>query len=163
MLPTEALAFQRAHAIVTQQMRAGGGHQVNTGSLVAMAILPRLIRYRDAPTYLGMDRNRFNAEVRGFVTEIPIGVQGVAFDRLELDTWADQYKACNGRPGRKKGNSIWDVKGRRVSTNVAVFGTSTSASAGGEFARALTRLASKKLNASSRNSQKESGKQVSME
>ena len=28
--------------------------------------LPRIIRFRDAPHYLGMDRNRFNAEVRPF-------------------------------------------------------------------------------------------------
>ena len=26
--------------------------------------LPRILRFRDAPAYLGMDRNRFNAEVR---------------------------------------------------------------------------------------------------
>lgn len=26
-------------------------------------LLPRLIRFRDAPAYLGMDRNRFNSEV----------------------------------------------------------------------------------------------------
>jgi hypothetical protein len=44
-------------------------------------LLPRLIRLRDAPFYQGMDRNRFNAEVRPFLTEIPIGDQGVAFDR----------------------------------------------------------------------------------
>jgi len=25
---------------------------------------PRIIRFKDAPRYLGMDRNRFNAEVR---------------------------------------------------------------------------------------------------
>ena len=43
--------------------------------------LPRIIRFRDAPAYLGMDRNRFNAEVRPHVTEIPIGKQGVGFDR----------------------------------------------------------------------------------
>lgn len=48
-------------------------------------ITPRLIRLRDAPAYLGMDRNRFNAEVRPCLTEIPIGKQGIAFDRLELD------------------------------------------------------------------------------
>jgi hypothetical protein len=118
-----------------------------TGSHVAMTILPRLIRYRDVPRYLGMDRNRFNTEVRGSLTEVPIGVQGIAFDRLELDEWVDQYIASNGRPGRKKG-SIWDAKERRVSSNVAVSGTSTSASAGGEFVKALTRLASKKQNAS---------------
>lgn len=67
-----------------------------------MKILPRFIRFRDAPTYLGMDRNRFNAEVRRELTEIPIGTQGVAFDRLELDAWAEQHKCRNGRPGRAK-------------------------------------------------------------
>ena len=46
-------------------------------------IAPRIIRFRDAPHYLGMDRNRFNAEVRPFLTEIPIGTQGIGFDRLE--------------------------------------------------------------------------------
>ena len=65
------------------------------------AILPRLIRLRDAPAYLGMDRNRFNAEVRPGLTEVPIGAQGIAFDRLELDAWVDDYVARNGRPPRK--------------------------------------------------------------
>jgi predicted DNA-binding transcriptional regulator AlpA len=63
---------------------------------------PRLIRFRDAPRYLGMDRNRFNIEVRPRVTEVRIGRQGVAFDRLELDAWVDDYLACNGRPLRKE-------------------------------------------------------------
>ena len=62
-------------------------------------LLPRLIRLRDAPYYLGMDRNRFNAEVWRSLTQIPIGKQGVAFDRLDLDAWADDYKRRNGRPG----------------------------------------------------------------
>jgi hypothetical protein len=48
---------------------------------------PRLLRYRDAPGYLGMDRNRFNREVRPYVTEIPIGRQGIAFDRLEEERY----------------------------------------------------------------------------
>ncbi len=60
-------------------------------------LLPRLIRFRNAPTYLGMDRNRFNTEVRPNLTEIPIGIQGIAFDRLELDAWVEQYKARSGR------------------------------------------------------------------
>lgn len=60
-------------------------------------LLPRLIRFRDAPDYLGMDRNRFNKEVRPFVTVIPIGIQGIAFDRLELDEWVVQYIERNGR------------------------------------------------------------------
>ena len=59
-------------------------------------ITPRLLRFRDAPRYLGMDRNRFNNEVRPHVTEIRIGRQGVAFDRLELDAWVDHYKTRNG-------------------------------------------------------------------
>ena len=44
-----------------------------------LQLLPRLIRLRDAHTYLGMDRNRFNAEARPYLTEIPIGRQGIAF------------------------------------------------------------------------------------
>ena len=36
-------------------------------------LLPRLIRFRDAPYYVGMDRNRFNPEVRPELTEIPLG------------------------------------------------------------------------------------------
>ena len=42
----------------------------------AWDIAPRIIRFRDAPHYLGMDRNRFNAEVRPYVTEVPIYKQG---------------------------------------------------------------------------------------
>ncbi len=40
---------------------------------------------RDAPAYLGMDKNRFNREVRPTLTTIPIGIQGLAFDRVDLD------------------------------------------------------------------------------
>ena len=42
-------------------------------------ILPRFIRLRDAPAYLGMDRHRFNSEVRPQLIEIPIGDQGISF------------------------------------------------------------------------------------
>ena len=60
-------------------------------------LLPRLVRLRDAPAYLGMDRNRFNNEVRPHLTNIPIGQQGIAFDRLELDAWVEDYISRNGR------------------------------------------------------------------
>jgi hypothetical protein len=106
-------------------------------------LLPRLIRVRDAPFYLGMDRNRFNAEVRPHLTEIPIGAQGIGFDRLELDAWFDEYAARNGRPARK-GNDTWDANRHPASSKGPVFGTSTNGSRGGEFARALDRLASRK-------------------
>ena len=62
-----------------------------------VVLLPRLVRLRDAPAYLGMDRNRFNREVRPHLTRIPIGQQGIAFDRLELDAWVEDYVSRNGR------------------------------------------------------------------
>lgn len=49
-----------------------------------MQLQPRLIRFRDAPFYLGVNRKLFNTEIRPTLTEIPIGKQGVAFDRLDL-------------------------------------------------------------------------------
>ena len=77
----------------------------STGTNVVL--LPRLVRLRDAPTYLGMDRNRFNNEVRLHLTNIPIGQQGIAFDRLELDAWVDDYVSRNGRPAARR-NKPWD-------------------------------------------------------
>jgi hypothetical protein len=112
-------------------------------------VQPRIIRFRDAPFYLGMDRGRFNAEVRPYLTEIPIGIQGIGFDRLELDAWLDDYKSRNGRPGRKGVNS-WDAREYPASSLGLVSGTSTSTSSGGEFARALERLGSKKQKGISR-------------
>jgi hypothetical protein len=106
-------------------------------------VQPRIIRFRDAPFYLGMDRNRFNAEVRPYLTEVPIGKQGVGFDRLELDAWVDEYVTRNGRPA-EKGVQQWGANRYPASSSVQGFGTSTSGSAGGEFAKALDQLASRK-------------------
>ena len=108
--------------------------------------LPRLLRLRDAPFYLGMDRNRFNADVRPYITEIPIGKQGIAFDRLELDAWVDQYRSCNGRPGQTKGDQLWDAKRPRDLSKGPVSGTSTNKLTDGEFARALELINSKRQN-----------------
>ena len=114
------------------------------------ALLPRFIRLRDTAFYLGMDRNRFNAEVRPYLTKIPIGRQGIAFDRLELDAWADQYKSRNGRPGRLHGERLWDAVGDRpASSKGRAFGTSTNGSKGGEFAKALAQIKSPKRSATS--------------
>jgi hypothetical protein len=84
------------------------------------ALLPRFIRVKFAPKYLGMDKNRFNDEVRPCLTEIPIGVQGIAFDRLELDAWAAQYKARYGRPAI--GGKLWDADTCRASETGAESG-----------------------------------------
>lgn len=54
-------------------------------------ILPRILRCRAAPSYLGMCKDEFNKTVRPYVREFRIGVQGVGFDRYELDDWVDAY------------------------------------------------------------------------
>ena len=106
---------------------------------------PRLVRFRDAPAYLGMDRNRFNREVRPHLTTIPIGRQGVAFDRLELDAWVDDYVSCNGRPAKR--SKTWDAKSHPVSKGEAVFGGSTRESKDtGEWQKAVARLISRRRN-----------------
>ena len=111
-------------------------------------IAPRILRFRDAPGYLGMDRNRFNAEVRPFITEVPIGKQGVGFDRLELDAWFEDYKSRNGRPALK-GVQPWDAIEYLASSRGPEPGMSISSSEGGAFARALERLKSKRPSGSS--------------
>jgi hypothetical protein len=107
-------------------------------------VQPRIIRFRDAPLYLGMDRNRFNDEVRPHVTEVPIGKQGIGFDRLELDAWVEDYISRNGRPGRAKGEQSWDANDSPASSGGPGSGTSISKFSDGEFAKALEQLASKK-------------------
>lgn len=109
------------------------------------AILPRLIRLRDAPSYLGMDPNRFNSEVRPYLTEVPVGKQGIGFDRLDLDAWFEDYKSRNGRPGKRKGvDKPWDARKSLVSSTGKGYGTSTKLSEEEEFAKALERAKSKK-------------------
>jgi len=93
----------------------------STGTTVVL--LPRLVRFRDAPAYLGMDRNRFNHEVRPFLTRIPIGQQGIAFDRLELDAWVEDYISRNGRPAKR--SETWDAENHPASTKEVEFGGST--------------------------------------
>jgi hypothetical protein len=66
---------------------------------------PRVIRFRDAPYYLGMDRNRFNAEVRPYLTEIPIGKQGVGFDGLNWTRGWTSMSPATGVPHRKEFSS----------------------------------------------------------
>ena len=89
-------------------------------------LLPRIVRLRDAPAYLGMDKNRFNEEVRPHLTEKAMGKRGIAFDRLELDAWTDRYFVGNGRseqpeelwndPNSPMGSSGVSGQARRVRT-----------------------------------------------
>jgi hypothetical protein len=110
----------------------------------AASLLPRLIRLRDAAYYLGMDKNRFNREVRPHVTEVRIGIQGIGFDRLELDRFADQYVARNGRPAAG-GKEPWDESAFQVSSVAVKSGTSTNASEVDDFRKALAKATSRRL------------------
>ena len=104
--------------------------------------LMRLYRLRDAPAYLGMDVNRFNVEVRPYLTEIPIGSQGIAFDRLEMDAWTDEYIARNGRPAERR--RLWDVENQQDSRKEAEFGGLTSRSMETGWSKAVERVTSQK-------------------
>ena len=103
-------------------------------------LAPRLIRFRDAPRYLGMDRNRFNAEVRPILTEIPIGARALPSTALNSTLGSTTIPSRNGRPGRSKGGQSWDARRCQASSSEAASGMSTSTSAGGAFARALAQL-----------------------
>ena len=109
-------------------------------------ILPRLIRLRDAPNYLGMDRNRFNAEVRPQLIKIPIGTQGIAFDRLDLDAWVEHYKKHSGRLSGINSRSMkpWDVQYHQVSSKEVKSGTSASKFTDVAFEKALVQCYSAK-------------------
>jgi predicted DNA-binding transcriptional regulator AlpA len=61
------------------------------------AVSPRLLRLHQAPAYLGMSRGVFNATVRPYLSEVRIGAQGVAFDRLDLDQWIEDHKRDHRR------------------------------------------------------------------
>jgi hypothetical protein len=126
------------------------------------ALLPRLIRLRDAPYFFGMDKNRFNREVRPLLTEIRVGKQGCAFDRLEMEAAAEDYKSRNGRPAAKR-SKPWDNPRRRVSSNVVGSGTSTRSSEEEEFARALARVTSDEPKSSLRGASTMSAKPASSE
>ena len=108
-------------------------------------MLPRLIRFRDAPHYLGMDKNRFNREVRPYLTEIRMGKQGIAFDRLDLDAWVEHYKQRNERPKSKRRIDLWqEPKKCQDSSNAETYGTSTKWSTAEGFAKVLAQVTSKK-------------------
>lgn len=107
---------------------------------------PRLIRFRDAPKYLGMDRHRFNREVRPFVRVIRIGKQGIAFDRLDLDAWVDQYMHRGERPLTERSSQLWDAKKHQASLKEETTGTLINGSQGSAFKNVLelTRLQKRK-------------------
>ncbi|WP_236535009.1 hypothetical protein [Pseudomonas tremae] len=127
----------------------------NKSAAQVAPILPRFIRAGDAYGYLGMCRDEFNKTVRPNVREFPIGKQGVGFDRLELDAWADAYveskaieKAANqdnNRPrSERRGDKIWRERQSPASTRKVASGKLTKSTGGSEFERALALVTGKK-------------------
>lgn len=77
-------------------------------------IQPRVIRAKDAPKYLGVDKNRFYLEIKPRLR--PVKMPGaksraIGYDRLELDAWWEEYKAV----GRSKEDE-WNAKSQTVSS-----------------------------------------------
>ena len=69
-----------------------------------------------------MDGNRFNKEVRPYLMNIRIGQQGIAFDRLDLDAWVDDYKKHSGRQAvtQLRSKLLWDAHERQAFINGAI-------------------------------------------
>ncbi|WP_239499344.1 hypothetical protein [Pseudomonas putida] len=131
----------------------------NATAAKASCIPPHFIRFMDAPGYFGICRDEFNKTVRPNVRELPIGKQDVAFDRIELDEWADAYiesksieKTANQdnnhprseRQGDAKGGKPWREKRSPVSTKRAESGKSTKFSEASAFEKALELVTGKK-------------------
>lgn len=108
-----------------------------------MELLPRVIRLKDAPKYVGLERHAFNQYVRPYVTQIPLGKRGIGFDRLDLEAWFQDHKQRNGIPATKindRRNSLWQKRERQDSINAKGSGTSTNNSSANDFATVLERL-----------------------
>ena len=131
----------------------------NRSAAQVAPILPRFIRAGEAYGYLGMCREEFNKTVRPNVREFPIGKQGVGFDRIELDEWADRYietmaieKAANQdnnrprseRQGDPKGGKPWRERRSLVSIKKVESGKSTKFSGVSDFEKALELVTGKK-------------------
>jgi len=110
---------------------------------MAMQLNPRFIRARDAHGYCGMARTLFNDTIRPKITVIPIGKQGIAFDRLEIDAALDEYKQCNGRPAEEGGRTTWVERKHPACPKGTTSGKSTRSSTEDDFAKALDLATSK--------------------
>jgi predicted DNA-binding transcriptional regulator AlpA len=116
-----------------------------------MQITPRVIRAKDAPAYLGMSRSVFNRDVKPYIASIPIGTQGIGYDRLELDRWLEHYKHRNERPAKSQpnlGGTLWqnDNIDDLVLTGITrrTVGLSTKNGKGNDYTSSLKRIAKMK-------------------
>jgi len=65
--------------------------------MAEIILMPRIVRIKDAPAYLGTNINYFNQHIRSDLSEFRVGDKGVGFDRLDLDRWVDDYVKEHGR------------------------------------------------------------------
>ena len=63
-----------------------------------MAFIPGIVRLRDAPYYLGMNKTFFRDSVQPYLTRIPIDKKGIGFSRLELDCWIAYARPLSVNP-----------------------------------------------------------------
>ncbi|WP_371360149.1 hypothetical protein [Pseudomonas sp. KT_2_4] len=125
----------------------------------AQQLIPRFIRAKEAPGYLGMCRAIFDETVRPFVSEFPIGGRGVGFDRQELDDWATAYVEAKAidkkgateqqspRSERQKGDKSWRENRSQASPKGKVSGISTRKSTENDFTKALELVTGRKRSA----------------
>ena len=112
-----------------------------------MDFSPRVIRHKDAPTYLGVNINYFDRKIRPDLPEIQFGPQMIGYDKIDLDRWLDDYKARNGRPGKgKEANKPCRQKSKefRALSYVEKPGGSTKKSLENEFAKVVAQAITKK-------------------
>lgn len=108
-------------------------------------VIPRLIRQRDAPKYLGMSEPMFNKIVRPYVPVVKIG-RAIFYDRLDLDAFVDHYMAANGKPGKLMEETLWQNP-HPAFEKKAKYSTLTKQLPAGNFEKALEKRNSKRPNA----------------
>ncbi len=64
-------------------------------------LIPGIVRMRDAPYYLGMNKTFFREKVQPYLTRIPIDKKGIGFARMELDQWIAYTQATVGQPPKE--------------------------------------------------------------
>ena len=113
-------------------------------------LLPRAVRARDAPAYLGVDRNRFNRDFKPFLTIVVMGHKTHCYDRLDLDEIWETMRVRNGRPGAESSTekTPWQNAQLESGKKQAARGQSTKLSSAGAFSNALDRLIAKSQNRS---------------
>ena len=108
-----------------------------------LALQPRIIRAGDVMDYCGMSRLIFKEHIKPNLTRIQIGVQGVGYDRFEIDRVLDDYIARYGRaPAVKEENDTCEnIKSPVVvSSTGMVSGISTKPSTEADFAGVVARV-----------------------